>query len=85
MTKSYVKQMGRVVKIVGLTIESLGPQVSVGDACMITSVKNHKKVLAEVVGFKDNRILLMPLDDMEGIGPGSHVESIGHPLKSLGV
>ncbi len=81
MTKSYVKQMGRVVKIVGLTIESLGPQVSVGDACMITSVKNHKKVLAEVVGFKDNRILLMPLDDMEGIGPGSHVESIGHPLK----
>ncbi len=81
MAKSYIKQMGRVVKIVGLTIESLGPQVSVGDACMITSGNHHKKVLAEVVGFKDNRILLMPLDDMEGIGPGSYVESIGHPLQ----
>ena len=79
--KSYIKQMGRVVKIVGLTIESLGPQVSVGDACMISSGNHLKKVLAEVVGFKDNRILLMPLGDMEGIGPGSYVESIGHPLQ----
>ncbi len=81
LEKSYVKQMGRVVKSVGLTIESLGPHVSVGDACMITSFKNDKKILAEVVGFRDNRILLMPLDEMDGIGPGSYVESIGHPLQ----
>lgn len=79
--KSYIKHMGRVAKIVGLTIESLGPHVSVGDACMISSADKSKHVLAEVVGFKDNRILLMPLDDMEGIGPGSHVESIGHQLQ----
>jgi flagellum-specific ATP synthase len=73
--------MGRVVKIVGLTIESLGPHVTVGEACMISSSDQKKNVLAEVVGFKDNRILLMPLDDMDGIGPGSHVESIGHQLQ----
>lgn len=79
--KSYIKHLGRVVKIVGLTIESLGPQVNVGEACLISSADKKKHVLAEVVGFKDNRILLMPLNDMEGIGPGSHVESIGHQLQ----
>lgn len=73
--------MGRVAKIVGLTIESIGPHVTVGEACLISSSDKSKRVLAEVVGFKDNRILLMPLDDMEGIGPGSHVESIGHQLQ----
>lgn len=79
--KSYIKHMGRVAKIVGLTIESIGPHVTVGEACMISSEDHTRHVLAEVVGFRDNRILLMPLDDMEGIGPGSHVESIGHPLQ----
>jgi len=79
--KSYIKHMGRVVKSVGLTIESIGPRVTVGEACLISSANKSKHVLVEVVGFKDNRILLMPLDDMEGIGPGSHVESIGHPLQ----
>ncbi len=79
--KSYIKHMGRVAKIVGLTIESIGPHVTVGEACMISSEDFTRQVLAEVVGFRENRILLMPLDDMEGIGPGSHVESIGHPLQ----
>jgi flagellum-specific ATP synthase len=79
--KSYIKHMGRVAKIVGLTIESIGPHVTVGEACLISSADKSKHVLSEVVGFKDNRILLMPLDDMEGIGPGSHVESIGHQLQ----
>lgn len=81
ITKSYIKHMGRVVKIVGLTIESIGPRVTVGEACLISSADRTKHVLAEVVGFKDNRILLMPLNDMEGIGPGSYVESIGHQLQ----
>lgn len=79
--KSYIKHMGRVAKIVGLTIESIGPNVTVGEACLISSQDKTKHVLAEVVGFKENRILLMPLNDMEGIGPGSHVESIGHQLQ----
>lgn len=81
MEKSYVRHLGRVNKIVGLTIESLGPNVNVGEVCLITSADNQKKVLAEVVGFRGQYILLMPLDDIEGIGPGSHVESIGHPLQ----
>lgn len=81
VNKTYIKHMGRVAKIVGLTIESIGPHVTVGEACMISSEDHTRHVLAEVVGFRENRILLMPLDDMEGIGPGSHVESIGHPLQ----
>lgn len=79
--KSYIEHLGRVNKVIGLTIESLGPNVNVGDACLITSQDLSRTVLAEVVGFRENSILLMPLDDMEGIGPGSHVKSIGHPLQ----
>lgn len=79
--KSYIKHMGRVSKIVGLTIESIGPHVSVGEACTISTTDETRKILAEVVGFKDNRILLMPLDDIDGVGPGSHVESVGHKLQ----
>lgn len=79
--KSYIKHLGRVNKVIGLTIESLGPNVNVGDACLITSQDQSRTVLAEVVGFRENNILLMPLNDMEGIGPGSNVKSIGHPLQ----
>lgn len=82
LTKSLVKQMGRVVKIVGLTIESIGPPVTVGEACIISTPDKKVQVLAEVVGFKDQRILLMPLDNMEGIGPDSHVEAVGHRLQT---
>lgn len=81
LRKSYIKHLGRVNKVIGLTIESLGPNVNVGDACLITSQDQSRTVLAEVVGFRENNILLMPLDDMEGIGPGSNVKSIGHPLQ----
>lgn len=79
--KSYMKQLGRVTKIVGLTIESLGPNVNMGEVCLITSANHDKEVLAEVVGFKDKNIMLMPLTDLEGIGPGSSVESLGHGLQ----
>ena len=81
LEKSYIVHLGRVNKVIGLTIESLGPNVNVGDACLITSQDQKRTVLAEVVGFRENNILLMPLDDMEGIGPGSQVKSIGHPLQ----
>ncbi len=76
-----VKKLGRVSQIVGLTIESVGPDVSIGDMCNIKSVANDKIVKSEVVGFKNNNILLMPLGTMEGIGPGSIVESTNSSLK----
>ena len=79
--KSYVKHLGRVTKIIGLTIESLGPNVKLGELCSITSPENDARVLAEVVGFREDKILLMPLDEVLGVGPGSIVEAIGHELR----
>lgn len=80
--KSYIKCLGKVVKIVGLTIESVGPDANFGDVCRIVSKEDSNKwVLAEVVGFRDKRVLLMPYDSIDGIGPGSRVENTGHPLK----
>lgn len=77
--KSYIKHTGRVTKIVGLTVESLGPNVNMGEVCRIIS--DDQFVFAEVVGFRDNRILLMPLGDLSGIGLGSVVEALGHSLQ----
>jgi flagellum-specific ATP synthase len=65
---------GKVKKVVGLTIEVEGLQAFVGELCKISS-GNNRQVLAEVVGFKDNCILLMPLGDLTGVAPGSKVEA----------
>ncbi|MBQ3584038.1 MAG: flagellar protein export ATPase FliI [Lachnospiraceae bacterium] len=80
--RTYVNKLGKVVKMVGLTIESVGPDANLGDVCKIISREDHTKyVKAEVVGFKDKRVLLMPFDNVSGIGPGSIVENTGKPLK----
>ena len=72
---------GRVSKVIGLTIESIGPPVNIGEICEITPARGGKAIKAEVVGFRDNVVLLMPLGDMEGIGPGSGVTANGGTLK----
>ena len=66
---------GRVTKIVGLTIESNGPTTRMGDVCKVFSYKGNKFIEAEVVGFKDQRVLLMPYGKVDGIGLGSRVIS----------
>lgn len=72
---------GRVANVVGLTIESKGPQARLGDICVISQSQGEGDgVQAEVVGFKEGKVLLMPYDKVEGIGPGSTVENTGHPL-----
>lgn len=76
----YVKRLGRVTQVVGLTMESLGPVCNVGDVCYIRMNKYSEPTLSEVVGFRDNRILLMPLGSMGGVGPGNVVEATGSPL-----
>ncbi len=82
MDKSYIKCLGKVVKIVGLTIESMGPDANLGDVCRIVSKEDSSMwVMSEVVGFRDKRVLLMPYDSIDGIGPGSRVENTGHALK----
>lgn len=78
---TFYKKLGRVVKIVGLTIESVGPDAKLNDLCkIIADGEQDKYILAEVVGFKDKKILLMPFENVEGIGLGCMVENIGHPL-----
>lgn len=79
---TYYKMKGKVVNIVGLTIESLGPDAKLGDICRIypDTGADAKPAMAEVVGFKDKKTLLMPYESMEGIGFGSMVENTGAPL-----
>ena len=79
---SFYRMKGKVVNIVGLTIESLGPEAKLGDICLIypDSKDDTRPVMAEVVGFKDKKTLLMPYEVVEGIGFGSMVENTGTPL-----
>ena len=79
LEKDYVRKLGKVSRVVGLTIEADGPDVSIGNCCKINT-KDGKSVLAEVVGFKDKKILLMPYGDIEGVGLGSIVQGFDYPL-----
>lgn len=79
-TTELIEYSGKVTKVVGLTIESNGPEVKIGEMCKITTVRSNSAIDAEVVGFRDNRVLLMPLGDIEGVGPGSTVIATGNSL-----
>lgn len=77
-----VQARGRVAKVIGLVIESEGPAVSVGEVCRIQSARGGgESTLAEVVGFRDHHVLLMPLGDLQGIHPGCDVIATGSPLR----
>ncbi len=92
------KRFGKVRRVVGLMIESRGPECSIGDLCYIYIGSNNKrKIYAEVVGFKEENVILMPFTNIKDISPGSIVETtrkplqvkvgqglIGHVLDSLG-
>ncbi|SDB99643.1 MULTISPECIES: flagellar protein export ATPase FliI [unclassified Candidatus Frackibacter] len=80
-TMSPINNFGKIRRVIGLIIESQGPNVTLGEICLIKSQFNSEPVQAEVVGFKDNKVLLMPLGEMEGIGPGCRVEATGKSLK----
>jgi type III secretion protein N (ATPase) len=71
---------GRVAELTGLVVKAVVPGVRVGELCYIES--SHKKIptKAEVVGFKDREVLLMPLGELEGIGPGNDVIPTGSCL-----
>ncbi|MEF9983545.1 MAG: flagellar protein export ATPase FliI [Oscillospiraceae bacterium] len=76
--------MGKIDKIIGMMMEATGPMANIGDVCKIypnISARYSKRAaLAEVVGFKEDKVLLMPYDDNYGIGPGNIVESTGEKL-----
>ncbi len=82
LNKKYTKKLGKVSKIVGLTVESIGPEANLNDVCVIKSNDTSEQdIMAEVVGFKDKRVLLMPFENVDGIGPGSIVENTGSVLQ----
>lgn len=79
--KRFMKYTGNITKVTGLTIESNGPMATIGELCHIYPDGRGEPVLSEVVGFKDDKILLMPLGEMEGISSGSIVVGSGKTLR----
>jgi flagellum-specific ATP synthase len=75
-----IRIRGKVSQVLGLVIESDGPPVSVGELCRISNAAGGPPIAAEVVGFKSNKVLLMPLGPMEGIAPGSRVTASDEPF-----
>ncbi|KRF31926.1 flagellar protein export ATPase FliI [Paenibacillus sp. Soil787] len=75
-----IRVNGKVTQVIGLTVESEGPDVSIGDLCYIYPHKSNKPLKAEVVGFRSNKVVLMPLGDLDAIGPGCDVVGTGKPL-----
>ncbi len=78
--RHYEKQLGQVTRVVGLTMESLGPDVKLDDLCMVSSRDKKQNVLAEVIGFRDDHVLLMPFEEITGVGIGSTVENLHRPM-----
>ncbi len=71
--KSYQPKIaGRLVRMVGLTLEAVGINVKVGDRCMVER-KGAEDIEAEVVGFDEQRIFLMPIEQVDGLRPGARV------------
>lgn len=73
---------GRTTRVIGLVIEAVGLDVALGELCRVSSLSEDASVLAEVVGFHERGVLLMPLGGLEGVHPGSAVEPLG---RSFGV
>ncbi|MDS9470581.1 flagellar protein export ATPase FliI [Sporosarcina pasteurii] len=83
-TINTYKKFGRVVRVVGLMIESQGPESSIGDVCHIhlnNGLKGETTIMAEVVGFREEIVILMPYTDIQDIASGCLVEGIGKPLE----
>ena len=80
--KVYYRKLGKVLNVVGLTIEAAGPDARLADICFIhPEGEEGPGIMAEVVGFKDGRTLLMPYENTEGIGIGNLVENTGESLR----
>ena len=69
-----IRGLGKVVDCIGLVVESEGPSASIGDLCDIQGDDGQTR-LAQVIGFRENRVLLMPLEEPQGLRPGSVVST----------
>jgi len=72
-----VKLTGYIDRVIGLVIEAVGPAVTIGEKCYIRTPGISRTTAAEVVGFRDNKVLLMPLGELIGVGPGSEIVATG--------
>lgn len=79
--RCYYLKYGKVTQVVGLIIKVEGLNVFIGEVCQIEINKSKKNVMAEVVGFVNKTVLLMPLDELDGIGPGCLVKPTGSALE----
>jgi flagellum-specific ATP synthase len=75
-------RFGRVTRVIGLVIEAAGVDVGLGELCRVTSLTEDRSILAEVVGFHERGVQLMPLGELDGLHPGSSVQPLG---RSFGV
>ena len=75
-----IKVNGKVSQVIGLVLESIGPNCSLGDVCVIKSKEGDDLCLSEVVGFRDNRVLSMILGDAARVGPGSEIVALDRAL-----
>lgn len=81
-----IRPIGNVQKVIGLLIEALGPTVSLGELVSISVGATGKKLIAEAVGFRDNKVLFMPLGMADGIKMGDRIEALGtHPEVGVGM
>ena len=74
-----VQRVGTVTGVAGLVIESDGPNVGLGELCLVRSSRDGFSVRAEVVGFREHRVLLMPLGETAGLHVGCEVAAASHP------
>ena len=83
-----MNMIGKVVQIVGLVIECNGPNVSMGELCYVHShFEDVEPLPAEVVGFREGYVLLMPLGETKGVGPellGRVIDGLGNPIDGKG-
>jgi flagellum-specific ATP synthase len=75
-----VQRVGTVTGVAGLIIESEGPNVGIGELCIVRSSRTEFSLRAEVVGFREHRVLLMPLGDTSGLHVGCEVVADDRPL-----
>lgn len=82
-----IARQGRVTQVVGLVVESVGPAVEIGELLAIERPRTGLStgvvgpLLAEAVGFRDRRVLLMPLQGTAGLAPGAIVTATGRRLE----
>ncbi|MFQ5509022.1 MAG: FliI/YscN family ATPase [Leptospirillia bacterium] len=72
-----VRSYGQLTRGFGLMLEGRGLAAAVGDMVEVVSAEGHMIVTAEVVGFREDRILMMPLGPSEGVGPGTWIRPLG--------